>query len=332
VLDESDEPFADRVAHGVVQVARSGLILRIHDTTRIEVGTMNRPFETIACFALLSLTIGTPLAAQPPIWDPTFGAELTELTGTDDDEVPVALSFPFPYEGFEYTTVFVGANPCVQLGTLGDDGSILEYWRFFDLFYADDDGVGDPEPLICPFNTDTDLDLEGTVHFKDLGNRAVFTWNEVGTHEQPTHLLTFQLQLFDDGTIVFGFNGILDGEGEDLIESLFDGIVVGISLSDGTFPTPEANPWDFSSGGPLLVGDTAYERWCGDTEDSCGEGGDDGFEGPTNAAFDLDQRNVVFQPFPGGGFLVSDQLEDVSTIFSDGFESGDITAWSSTSP
>jgi hypothetical protein len=82
------------------------------------------------------------------------------------------------------------------------------------------------------------------------------------------------------------------------------------------------------------VGDTVYERWCEDTEDSCGEFGNEGFEGPTNAAFDLDQRNVVFNPFPGGGFLVSDEIvEDVETmIFSDGFETGDTTAWSSTSP
>jgi len=42
-------------------------------------------------------------------------------------------------------------------------------------------------------------------------------------------LVSFQVQLLDSGTIIFAYNGILDGPGEDLIYSLDEGIVVGIS-------------------------------------------------------------------------------------------------------
>lgn len=253
----------------------------------------------------------TVRAAAPPIWDAAFGPELTELTGEDDAVESVDLPFSFPFEGIDYTTVWVGTDGCLQLETLGLDGAIgYDLWASFQALYADDDGIGRPEPVICPFNTDLDLSERGTVHFEKRKNRVTFTWNEVGTREEPAHLSTFQVQLRADGTIVFGYDGVLDDEGESPLGSLSEGIVVGISLGDRTFPKPEENPFDLGSGLLARAGDTAYERWCRDEADTCGETGRPGedYAGPTNAAFDLDQKNVVFNPAPGGGFVVRHEV------------------------
>jgi len=235
---------------------------------------------TLSLCALFSL-VGNA-AAAPIGWEPDFGAVIDDLTGEDDSEESVTLSFPFPFEGTNYTTVFVGTNGGMQLGDLGDGNDIdYDIWDDLDEFYDDGDF-----PVILPFNTDLDLGTTGTVHFKDFGNRAVFTWNEVGTNDKKEHLSTFQVQLFPDGRIYFSYNGIHDGIGEDLIDSLAGGILVGVSGSTGTDP----GTVDLSSE-PTTSTDTIYELW--DYEDA-----------PDNSLFDLDMGTLVFTPKAGGGFSV----------------------------
>ena len=266
---------------------------------------MNK-FLVLLVAVIFSVAFTRAALADPPIWESDFGGVMNALTGEDDAEIMRGLGGTFPFEGFAYTGVFVGTNGCVQLGTLGADNDIdYDLWEEFETFYADDDGVGDPEPVICPMGSDWDNSTEGTVHFNQLGNRWVITWNEVGTDERETHTSTFQVQLFTDGTIVFGYNGILDDPGEDLLVSLGEGIVVGISLSDGTYPTPEANPFDLN-GGTFIGGDTIYERWCDEVANTCGEGDENlGWAGPDNSAWDLDQQTVIFSPLAQGGFRVT---------------------------
>lgn len=252
--------------------------------------------RTTMLTAVIAGLLSAPAIAIPPIWEPSFGAELVTLTNQDDDTTSVALSFNFPYEGTNYTTIHVGTNGCIQLGSLGTDGDIdYDHWIYFEEF------INDAAPELCPLNTDLDLSTTGTIHFNDLGDHAVITWNEVGTNAEETHLSSFQVQLWNTGRIVFGYNGILDGAGEDLLGSLDEGIVVGITISDNVDP----GPVDLSNG-PFSTGPTAYQRWCYDTADSCGVGGSDtGLPGPVNSAFDLDQLNVIFDPLPRTGFAVS---------------------------
>lgn len=235
----------------------------------------------IASCALLALFVSSASAA-PLAWEPDFGPEIVGLTGEDDDEELVTLSFPFPYEGTTYTDVYVGTNGAIQLGDLGDDSDIdYDMWNpsYLDEFY-DDGGF----PVLAVFNTDFDLDTNGTIHFKDFGNRAVITWNEVGTYEEKEHLASFQIQLFADGRIYFSYNGILDGVGEDLVTSLDQGILVGISGSTGVDP----GPVDLSETNDTAT-DTVYEVWAEDAP-------------PENSLFDLDQKTLVFAPKAGGGF------------------------------
>ncbi|WP_281556916.1 hypothetical protein [Thalassomonas sp. RHCl1] len=255
---------------------------------------MSRKTKLLASSLLLALTsvCSAQLSAAPLIWEDNYGAEITSLTGEDDEQVSVNLSFLFPFAGTSYNDLFVGTNGGVQMATTGgnagnDDDIDYDLWEDMSEFIDDD------TPVILPFNTDLDLTTTGTVHFNDFGDRAVFTWNEVGTHEEEEHLSSFQLQLLENGTIIFGYNGIFDGIGEDLVNSLSEGIVVGISASDNpTVSRSDLNAGDFSTS------TTVFESWCYDSADSCDYGG------PVNTAFDLDQSNIIFTP-TADGFNVS---------------------------
>lgn len=232
----------------------------------------------LTCLLLSSPTRSA--LAVPLGWESDFGDEVVALTGDDDDETPVNISFPFPFSGTTYTTVFITNNGAIQLGSLGNDNNIsLGLWSNLASFY-DDGGF----PLISAFNCDLDQSTTGTIHFKDFGDRAVFTWNEVGTNEEEEHLLTFQIQIFADGRIWCSYNGILDDPGEDLIGSLDEGIVVGISGSTGIDP----GPVDLSLPTSTAT-DTIYEVWRYTND-------------PDNSLFDLDQLTLVFAPRAGGGF------------------------------
>lgn len=252
-----------------------------------------------AFFTVLLLLGGGTCAAQPAVYESNFGPALAPLTGCDDCTTMVTLSFPFPFAGTNYTTVFVGTNGDIQLGGLGTDGDIdYDHWIYFEEF------VSDALPSIAVFNTDLDLGTTGTVHFNDFGNRAVFTWNEVGTNQDLTALITVQLQIYSDGRITFAYNGVLDGPTEDLIADLDQGIVVGITR--GLQPAMTSLPTSDLSTQFTTASTEIYERWCYDTANSCGYGGSNaGLSGPVNTAFDLDFRNVFFTPAPGGGFVVN---------------------------
>jgi len=107
----------------------------------------------------LLLLAATPALAQPPIWESNFGPAIVSLTGQDDETASVNLTFSFPYGNTGYTTVFVGTNGCIQLGSLGTDDDIdYDHWEYFEEFYAD------AAPEICPINTDWDLGTIGRAH------------------------------------------------------------------------------------------------------------------------------------------------------------------------
>jgi hypothetical protein len=232
--------------------------------------------------------------ATPVIWETDFGDEIADLSGEDDEQAEVSLSFQFNFFGQEYEDFWVGTNGGVQAD---DDGAGAGADDDIDYDIWDDMGefLDDESPIFMPFSTDLDLSSTGSIHFNDFGDRAVFTWNEVGTYEEDEHLVSFQMQLLSDGSIIFAYNGLLDNDDEDLLESLNEGILVGISASDD----PDDPFTSDLNGGDFLAGTTVFELWCYDEVDSC-----DGFDGPMNTAFDLDQSNIIFTP-EGDGFRVS---------------------------
>jgi hypothetical protein len=83
-------------------------------------------------------------------------------------------------------------------------------------------------PMIAPFWSDLDATLTGDVYFNDFGDRAVFTWVEVGSFYNPLAPFTFQAQLLTDGGVIFGYDGI-----SDISAALNKDVVVGISQGNG---------------------------------------------------------------------------------------------------
>ncbi|MBI1923310.1 PEP-CTERM sorting domain-containing protein [Candidatus Poribacteria bacterium] len=152
------------------------------------------------------------------IWETDYGSELTQLKGKDDATQHVSLSFEFPFFGQTYTDLFISTNGFVILGT----DTIIRYTSIGT------NGLRNaPVPLIAPFWTDLDLALRGAIFFNDFGDRAVMTWFEVGSYYNPRVPYTFQLQLFADGSMVCGYNGVWDivkGLDEDLIIGWSGGI------------------------------------------------------------------------------------------------------------
>jgi len=208
--------------------------------------------------------------AAPPIWETDFGSDLSDVTGEDDSAEMVTLSFNFAYAGNSYTDIYMGSNGGVGLGGVGEA----------DDYPSGSEFINTVDPMIAVLWSDMDLSDEGTAYFNDFGDRAVFTWDSIGSYEDSSSSNTFQLQLFDDGTIIFGYNGI-----EDNTSSYFD-TDIHIGLSEGNldnFP----DEVDFTAG-DFSTGATILEIFGYDDDD-----------------FDLDGTNIIFTPDGTGGYTVA---------------------------
>ena len=189
----------------------------------------------------------------------------------------------------------------MQLGGLGLDGAIdFDHWITMEEFLAD----SDPDnPEICPFNSDftTNSNVLSTIYYNDSQNPVIITWDRVAAIDNEDALATFQILLYENGLIVFNYNGILNGPGDNIIDDLANGIVVGVTPSDFPFDGEDFVPGDPGpvdlNQGPFDFGPTAYERWCFDAANSCGvDGSDTGLPGPINTEFDLDFWSICFTP------------------------------------
>ena len=255
---------------------------------------------------LLAVGLYFPAQAQPPLWEPNFGTELTDLTGCDDCIQDINFPFAFPFNGNIYTTAGITTNGCIHLNGEGLVGSgDYDFWSYMEEFLSN----SDPDnPLICPFESDLDLSANGMIYYNN-SNPAVITWDGVGAYDGQAVELTFQALLYPDGSIVINLNGILNGPGESLAD-LEGGIVIGVTPSNLPFNDEPIVPGDPGpvdlNQGPFNFGSTAYERWCDDLADSCGTDGDNtGLPGPINTAFDLDLWSICFTPEARGFSITS---------------------------
>ncbi len=118
-------------------------------------------------------------------------------------------------------------------------------------------------------------------------DRVVFTWNSAffGCETKPTCRALVQVQLFDTGRIVFGYNGVLTnqavddyGGGTGLMPVIAQG---GFVAPPGFVPPPPGV--DFSEMVPFAGGSLIFENF-----DS------------RPVHFDLDQNDLIFTPGAGG--------------------------------
>lgn len=223
--------------------------------------------------------------ATPVVWETDFGDEVTSLTGEDDATDSVSLSFEFPFLDDFYSDIAISTNGQIGLGTSTPDT--------YDPSESDLYDAG--QPIIAPFWTDLDLGSMGEIDVNDFGDRVVVTWNNVGSYENEDAPFTFQVQLLEDGTIIFAFNGI-----SSIVDDLSEDIIIGISPGDGFDP----GSIDYTADAPFTGGDTIYEYIAYGDE-----------------PFDLDQATITFTP--AGSFDVTvefpEQIPEPGTLALLGF-------------
>ncbi len=184
------------------------------------------------------------------------------LFQSDDDFDFIAFDgFTFPYFGVPRSGVYVNSNGNLTFGR-------------GDTTYSPSlpSGVVNGLARISPFFTDLNPGSGGGVYFKQFPDRAVITWDAVPEFSS-TGQHTFQVVLFADGRIQFGFKNV-----SPLINHS-----VAVAISPGG--SPPLSTVDFTGGVPFssASGEAIYEQFGG---------------------FDLANGFLIFQPNDNNGYDV----------------------------
>lgn len=131
---------------------------------------------------------GYEVSSIPFHYDENYGVAL-ELG--EKDTMLVQLGFSFPFYDREWREVYVDADGFVGFGEISDSNLLML----------------NRQAGIAPFLLDLDPPKGGGVFHKNETDRTVITWDEVPTYGK-TITNTFQLTLYQDGSIDFTFNGI----------------------------------------------------------------------------------------------------------------------------
>lgn len=251
----------------------------------------------------LALAIVGPVAgasAAPPIWESEYGAPIAGITEGDDEATEIPLgSFSFPFYGTTYTgadTFGVSSNGLIELDAKSENNipesefartgppKIAALWA--DLYLVSlppDQGTA----WMNTFNEDGDPAID----------RVVFTWDGAffGCVNRPSCRALVQVQLFDSGRIVFGYNGVLTNQA---LDNYGEPGLMPLVTKGGFVPPPEANfvqpppGIDYSESVPFEGGDLIFEQFSG-----------------TPVHFDLDQSNLVFDPTGADSYRVTSPVD-----------------------
>ena len=135
---------------------------------------------------------GYDVTSIPFIFESNTGADLGL---GDDDSASRSLGFPFPFFGVDQITVFIGSNGFVNF--TGPSTRVSESLGVFAINF----------PRIAVLWDDLDPGAGGSVLFNGLADRVIITWQvvpEFGTLNSNT----FQVVIFNDGTIRMSYNGV----------------------------------------------------------------------------------------------------------------------------
>ncbi|MGD2056406.1 MAG: hypothetical protein PVJ15_06325 [Gammaproteobacteria bacterium] len=249
------------------------------------------------CLAALQ---SSAVFAQPGVWEAQTGATLPgqALDNVNDGTTLNLIKFnsmSFPFAGTVYTgndTLNISSNGFLSLGGSNGDGCVN-----LDCSGDPQQLLGFPNPTIAPLWTDLNPDGMddggGDIYinrFNDDGDPAIdrivitFATGFADCANNACSTLT-QVQLLEDGTIIFGYNGVNQTAAQTA------DILIGLSPGNGV---ADPGNTDYSMDVPFDSGmePTIYQL----------------FSPPQD--FNLDDTNLVFTPNGMGGFNVDDTLPD----------------------
>ena len=131
----------------------------------------------------------------------TTGRLLSTVSGCDDCNEAVTLSFPFPFYGNTFTSCYVGSNGYITFGTASSQ------YTNYPL-----PSSSMPANLIAGFFDDLYPSTAGDIYFQDFGDRAIIQFNGVSIGSSTTNLCTFQMALHRDGTVDLYYRSLTGGQ------------------------------------------------------------------------------------------------------------------------
>lgn len=222
---------------------------------------MNKLMTGLAALASASLLGSAAHAATPAIFENNYGGLIT----SGDDAVGYG-SLPFAFTLFDQSFTSYEASNNGFISFSGSNGS--------GCCSGDVGGFLGGGARIAP----EWFDIVGGVYLNtETAGRAVFTWS--GFEYSGGGAYDIQAQLFQNGTIIFGYKGDSVPGGHTSLT----GITLGGGLADPGEVTFAGN---FSTGGSRAV----YDQFAAGT-------------------FGLNGQNVIFTPNGDGGYQVSNSLQ-----------------------
>jgi hypothetical protein len=197
-----------------------------------------------------------------------------EINWDDNDEgfSELPIGFSFPFYGSAYSNLHVSVNGIVSFGA--------EYGVWDEVAPMP---TGAPFAAIAPFWADLQV-ISGSVHYYAVGSaperRFVIAWERVSFWDEPSTSFSFQMELCEDGWILFRY-GQMDGGGITGMP-----MAVGLQNSNGV----DGSLWRYENDAPGGITNglavlftrtrtkTLFLRSYPNNSDSDGDGMPDGWE------------------------------------------------------
>jgi uncharacterized repeat protein (TIGR01451 family) len=252
-----------------------------------------------AVVAVALFAVPGTAGAAPPEWETDVGAPIPALSDDDDAATTIPLgTFELPFYGTTYSDLTISSNGFVMPGVHGSPATsndpngvtlttqgprIAPYWT--DLWTNDlppDQG----QVSLNTFDDDADPEID----------RVVVTWQAnifecPGIAAYPACAVDAQVQLFETGRIVFGYDRLHGTAPQGVLAGVSKG---GLPAADTPRSTDLAG-----TGFPLTIGAVGYELFTGS---------------PLRSG--LTGRSLVFTPVGTTGFTVDQLGSDVAVSLS----------------
>ena len=236
---------------------------------------MGRKLVRAAAAIALAVAFGQANAI-PAIWEPSFGS--TVLTG-DDATTSTSWGFVFPFLGSSYTGGEISTNGFMSLGGSNSNGCCD----------ASTSSLLSGADRIAVAWYDLNTTGGSSIRQNTFADHVVITWDNVPEFSNSLGN-TFQMQLFNTGRIIFGYDVLHPNADSGHRHHGLTGISGGGGVADpGEIDYTTALPFNSSS-------DTVYEFFARGPNGSTAVGGD---------TWDLAGTNICYDPRAGNTWHVT---------------------------